>query len=54
LLARLLTEFYIIDGRPVAAFDLADEEPQLADYLPRCTTIADISDTLGKWPFSTG
>src|SRR6202163_4783785 len=48
LLARLLTEFYIIDGRPVAAFDLADEEPQLADYLPQCTTIADISDILGQ------
>jgi hypothetical protein len=48
LLARLLTEFYIIDGRPVAAFDLADEEPQLADYLPRCTTIADIGDILGQ------
>jgi hypothetical protein len=48
LLARLLTEFYIIDGRPVAAFDLADEEPQLADYLPQCATIADISDILGQ------
>jgi hypothetical protein len=48
LLARLLTEFHLIDGRPVAAFDLADEEPQLADYLPRCTTIADIGDTLGQ------
>jgi hypothetical protein len=48
LLARLLTEFYIIDGRPVGAFDLADEEPQLADYLPQCTAIADISDILGQ------
>jgi hypothetical protein len=48
LLARLLAEFYLIDGRPVAAFDLADEEPQLADYLPRCTTIADISDAPGQ------
>jgi hypothetical protein len=27
LLARLLAEFYLIDGRPVAAFDLADEGP---------------------------
>src|ERR1700682_2382153 len=48
LLARLLAEFYLIDGHPVAAFDLADEGPQLADYLPRCTTIADISDALGQ------
>jgi hypothetical protein len=48
LLARLLAEFYLIDGRPVAAFDLADEGPQLADFLPRCTTIADISDAPGQ------
>src|SRR5258707_13348425 len=48
LLARLLAEFYLIDGRPVAAFDLADEGPQLADFLPRCTTIADISDARGQ------
>jgi hypothetical protein len=48
LLARLLAEFYLIDGRPVTAFDLADEGPQLADYLPHCTTIADISDAPGQ------
>jgi hypothetical protein len=48
LLARLLAEFYLIDGAPVAAFDLSDEGPQLADYLPRCTTIADISDARGQ------
>src|SRR5580704_843144 len=48
LLARLLAEFYLIDGRPLAAFDLADEGPQLADYLPHCTTIADISDAPGQ------
>jgi hypothetical protein len=48
LLARLLAEFYLIDGRPVAAFDLADEGPQLADYLPHSTTIADISDAPGQ------
>src|SRR6202163_1107641 len=51
LLARLLTEVYLIDGRPVAAFDLADEGPQLSDYLPRCTTIASISDTPGQMAF---
>jgi hypothetical protein len=48
LLARLLTEFYLIDARPVTAFDLADEGPQLADFLPRSTTIADISDAPGQ------
>jgi len=40
----LLTEFYVLGGRPVTAFDLCDEGPQLADYLPQCTTIADIND----------
>ncbi len=48
LLARLLAEFHLIDDRPVAAFDLADEGPQLADYLPHCTTLADISDAPGQ------
>ena len=48
LIARLLTEFHQIDGRPVAAFDLADEGPQLADYLPRLTTVAEIGDTHGQ------
>ena len=48
LLARLLSEFYLMDGRPIAAFDLADEEPQLADFLPRSTTIADIAEAMGQ------
>src|ERR1700720_1753868 len=48
LVSRLLTEFYVVNDRPVAAFDLADEGPQLADYLPDCTTIADISDAPGQ------
>jgi hypothetical protein len=43
LVSRLLTEFYVVNDRPVAAFDLADEGPQLADYLPGITTIADIN-----------
>ena len=54
LLARLLTEFYLIDARPVAAFDLADEGPQLADFLPRCTTIADICDAPGQMALFDG
>lgn len=44
LVSRLLTEFYVLGQRPVAAFDLCDESPQLADYLPHLTTIADIND----------
>ena len=51
LVSRLLSEFYIVNDRPVAAFDLADEGPQLADYLPDITTIADISDTRGQMAF---
>jgi hypothetical protein len=35
----------------VAAFDLADEGPQLADYLPDITTVADIGDTRGQMAF---
>jgi hypothetical protein len=44
LLARLVTEFYTMDDRPAAAFDLADEGPQLADFLPQLTTVAEIGD----------
>jgi hypothetical protein len=51
LVARLLAEFYVVNDRPVAAFDLADEGPQLADYLPDITTIADIGDTRGQMAF---
>jgi hypothetical protein len=48
LVSRLLTEFHVLDERPVAAFDLADEGPQLADYLSELTTVADIGDTRGQ------
>jgi hypothetical protein len=48
LLSRLLTEFYVSTDRTAAAFDLADEGPQLADYLPDITTIANIGDTRGQ------
>jgi hypothetical protein len=51
LVSRLLTEFYILDNRAVAAYDLADEGPQLADYLPQFTTIADIGDIFGQMAF---
>jgi hypothetical protein len=48
LVARLLIELYLIEGRDVAAFDLADEGPQLADYLPGIAAIADIGETRGQ------
>ena len=51
LIARLLTEFHILEDREVAAFDLADEGPQLADYLPKCTTLVDISNIRGQMNF---
>jgi hypothetical protein len=51
LVSRLLIEFYVVNDRPVAAFDLADEGPRLADYLPDITSTADISDTRGQMAF---
>jgi hypothetical protein len=48
LVSRLLTEFYVVHDQPVAAFDLADEGPQLADYLPEFATIANIGDIRGQ------
>jgi len=54
MLARLLTEHYLADGRPVAAFDLADEGPGLADYLPHKVTIPNIRETRGQMKFFDG
>jgi hypothetical protein len=54
LLARLLTEFCALEGRPVAAFDLADEGPQLADYLPDRTKLVDLSHIRGQMDFFDG
>ena len=51
LVSRLLAEFYVLDDRPVAAYDLADEGPQLTDYLPQFTTVADIGDIFGQMAF---
>jgi hypothetical protein len=51
LLSRLLTEFYVLGDRPVTAFDLCDEPPQLTDYLPQFTTAADIVDIRGQVVF---
>lgn len=48
LLARVLTEFFLTDGRPVGAFDLDALEATLARFLPRVTVRADIADTRGQ------
>jgi hypothetical protein len=48
LISRLLIEFYVVKDRSVVAFDLADEGPQLTDYLPKIAAIADIGDVRGQ------
>jgi hypothetical protein len=54
LVARFLTEHHLADGRPVVAHDLADETPQLADYLPGHVASADISDIRGQMALFDG
>ena len=48
LVARLLIDFFLMEGRPVAAFDFAAEEPSLLEYLPGYTTRADVADIGGQ------
>ncbi len=48
LVARLLVDFFLLEGRPVAAFDFAADEPSLLDYLPGYTTRADITGIQGQ------
>ena len=54
MLARLLAEHYMVDARPVAAFDLADEGPGLADFLTHHVTIPNIRDMRGQVRFFDG
>src|SRR5215470_5564144 len=54
MMARLLAEHYMVDARPFAAFDLADEGPGLADFLPDRVTIPNIRDTRGQVRFFDG
>jgi hypothetical protein len=54
MLARLLTEHYMADARPVAAFDLADEGPGLADFVAHHVTIPNIRDIRGQVRFFDG
>jgi hypothetical protein len=48
LIARLLTEFLLLQRGDVAAFDLNVKEPSLLDYLPNVTETANVDDTFGK------
>ena len=48
LLARLLTDFYLHNGRQVAAFDLNSGEGTLAQFLPEHVTVANIDDIKGQ------
>jgi hypothetical protein len=54
MLARLLTEHYMADARPVAGYDLADEGPGLADFLSDHVTIPNIHDMRGQVSFFDG
>src|SRR5262249_49047365 len=44
LIARLLTEFFLCDGRSAAAFDTSPSDASLSHYLPEWTIAATISD----------
>ncbi len=48
LVARLLVDFFLMDERPVAAFDLNADEPSLVDYFPDNTSIASIAEVQGE------
>lgn len=48
LLARLLTDFHLREGRPVAAFDVNAGEATLAEFLPQHATTSAIVDIKGQ------
>ena len=48
LIAQLLVEFFAVDGRPVAAFDVNPDGYALAAQLPERTTVANIAGTKGQ------
>lgn len=45
LVARLLTEYFLANGRPVAAFDANPNDRALSDYLPFHSITAEVADT---------
>jgi hypothetical protein len=48
LLARLLTDFYIHEGRTVSAFDINSGEGTLAEFLPGQAAVSKIADIQGQ------
>jgi hypothetical protein len=48
LTARLLLDFFLMEDRPVAAFDFDAEPPALIDFLPLHTSNASIADIEGQ------
>ena len=48
LIARVLTEFILSDGRSAVAFDLNPNNATLATFLPRYTAVADLESTRGQ------
>ena len=48
LLARLLTDFHLHEGRAVAGFDLNSGEGTLAQFLPEHAAVAEIGDIQGQ------
>jgi hypothetical protein len=48
LLARLLSEFLLLQRGDVVAFDINLKEPSLLDFLPKLTETAEVDDTFGK------
>ncbi|HEY0235060.1 MAG TPA: hypothetical protein VGC86_08415 [Afipia sp.] len=48
LIARLLTEFLLLQSGSITAFDINLREPSLLDYLPELTETATIADTHGQ------
>jgi hypothetical protein len=48
LVARLLVDYFLLDGRPVVAFDACPDDPVLSDYLPGHSIPASITDTRGQ------
>ena len=48
LVARLLSEFLLLQRGDVTAFDISLKEPSLLDFLPKLAETADVGDTIGK------
>jgi hypothetical protein len=48
LMARVLTEFYRSEGRPVAAYDVDPSDTALMEFLPGFAVAGQIADTRGQ------